>query len=177
MKAIPTTYREYVFRSRLEAKWARFFDLLGWNWEYEPFDCDGWIPDFALIGKDQMTLVEVKPISVFDSETAAKIDRADTEHEVLLVGIGLFPTADWFHGDLGIGWLREGSFGYLPADGGWDWNEARLIRDGNRWGFHHVTGSYNDRMGNVYWKDSRYAPTDVSALWAQASNTTQWFPK
>ena len=29
--AIPTTYSGVVFRSRLEARWAAFFDLCGWD--------------------------------------------------------------------------------------------------------------------------------------------------
>jgi hypothetical protein len=45
---IPTTYNGVQFRSRLEAKWAAFFDLLGWRWHYEPLDLDGWIPDFLI---------------------------------------------------------------------------------------------------------------------------------
>lgn len=39
--AIPTKYNGINFRSRLEAKWAAFFDLLEWNWEYEPCDFNG----------------------------------------------------------------------------------------------------------------------------------------
>jgi hypothetical protein len=31
-KAIPTRYRNTNFRSRLEAKWAAFFDIVGWRW-------------------------------------------------------------------------------------------------------------------------------------------------
>ena len=61
IKAIPTTYNHVQFRSRLEARWAAFFDLCGWEWDYEPFDLDGWAPDFMLKGKT-MALVEVKPI-------------------------------------------------------------------------------------------------------------------
>lgn len=43
----------YRFRSRLEARWAVFFQSLGVDWEYEPegFDLgpDGWyLPDFWL---------------------------------------------------------------------------------------------------------------------------------
>ena len=36
VQAIQTRYRGHFFRSRLEARWAVFFDALGWNWEYEP---------------------------------------------------------------------------------------------------------------------------------------------
>lgn len=57
--AIPTRYCGSLFRSRLEARWAAMFDLLGWQWEYEPIDLDGYIPDFII--NDGMRLVEVKP--------------------------------------------------------------------------------------------------------------------
>lgn len=30
---IPTTYQHTLFRSRLEARWAAFFDLVGWRFE------------------------------------------------------------------------------------------------------------------------------------------------
>lgn len=53
VKAIETKYNGYKFRSRLEARWAVFFDALGIPWEYEPegFDLgDGlfYLPDFRL---------------------------------------------------------------------------------------------------------------------------------
>ncbi|MCW2902303.1 MAG: hypothetical protein JWO67_4568 [Streptosporangiaceae bacterium] len=59
--AIPTKYRGCRFRSRLEARWAVFFDELGIGWLYEP---EGYIiggrrylPDFLL---ECGTWVEVK---------------------------------------------------------------------------------------------------------------------
>lgn len=58
--AIETRYQGYRFRSRLEARWAAFFDQLGWRWEYEPYDENGWIPDFLILGVKPL-LVEVKP--------------------------------------------------------------------------------------------------------------------
>lgn len=36
LKAIQTEYKGYLFRSRLEARWAVFLDSLGVKWEYEP---------------------------------------------------------------------------------------------------------------------------------------------
>lgn len=36
IRAIETKYKGYRFRSRLEARWAVFFDALGVQWEYEP---------------------------------------------------------------------------------------------------------------------------------------------
>ncbi len=48
--AIETEYGGIKFRSRLEARWAVFFDTLGWRWTYEPEGFQlpsGWyLPDF-----------------------------------------------------------------------------------------------------------------------------------
>jgi hypothetical protein len=52
MKAIPTIYSGYKFRSRLEARWACFFDALDVAYEYEPegYALDGinYLPDFRI---------------------------------------------------------------------------------------------------------------------------------
>lgn len=84
--AIETAYRGYMFRSRLEAKWAVFFDLCGWAWSYEPRDYGGWIPDFAL--GDSATLVEVKPFFHEDewSDAIKKIVDSGCREPVILLG-------------------------------------------------------------------------------------------
>lgn len=53
IKPIETPYKGYRFRSRLEARWAVFFDALNIKWEYEKegFDLgdgDYYLPDFWL---------------------------------------------------------------------------------------------------------------------------------
>ena len=67
IKAIETVYKGYRFRSRLEARWAVFFDALEIQWEYEPegFDLgkDGYyLPDFWLPTFGGGMYAEVKPI-------------------------------------------------------------------------------------------------------------------
>lgn len=65
IKAIPTEYNGVMFRSRLEATWAAFFDILKWDWEYEPFDLEGWSPDFLLKGAGGARIFcEVKPVEL-----------------------------------------------------------------------------------------------------------------
>lgn len=63
IKAIETVYNGYRFRSRLEARWAVFFDAAGIKYEYEPEGfTDGdlcYLPDFYL--PDHNVYVEVKP--------------------------------------------------------------------------------------------------------------------
>jgi hypothetical protein len=75
---IATTFNNRLFRSRLEARWAAFYDRLKWEWEYEPFDLEGWIPDFALYLGGQTYLVEVKPDDLWTPDQIAKARRALT---------------------------------------------------------------------------------------------------
>lgn len=63
IKPIETFYGGVRFRSRLEARWAVYFDAMGVTWEYEPEkfqlpDGRWYIPDFRLQGQ---VLIEVKP--------------------------------------------------------------------------------------------------------------------
>lgn len=61
-KVLPTEYSGVTFRSRLEARWAVFFDALGIKWEYEPeafaLPSGNYLPDFRLHG---IGYFEVKP--------------------------------------------------------------------------------------------------------------------
>lgn len=63
IKAIETVYKGYKFRSRLEARWAIFFEELGLGWQYEVegFDLPSgrYLPDFYL--PSQHCHVEIKP--------------------------------------------------------------------------------------------------------------------
>lgn len=71
LKPIETHYNGYRFRSRLEARWAVFFDTLGVKYEYEKegYDLgeagyylpDFWLPDFE-------TFVEIKGAEPTEAE-------------------------------------------------------------------------------------------------------------
>lgn len=76
IKPIETRYADHRFRSRLEARWAVFFDHLGIEWQYEP-ECyrvagKGYLPDFWL--PDLSLWVEVK--GVLDEATVMHLVRA-----------------------------------------------------------------------------------------------------
>lgn len=86
IKPIETFYHGHRFRSRLEARWAVFFDACGAEWEYEPegFDVgDGvlYLPDFRLYNvagrggptlwvevKGHMTAADARKIKLFVGE-------------------------------------------------------------------------------------------------------------
>lgn len=87
IEAKPTEYAGVLFRSKLEATWARFFDTLEIAWEYEPTRLDGWIPDF-LIG--EWWLAEVKPVPVTGAWAAQHppFAKAIREFDTVLLGDG-----------------------------------------------------------------------------------------
>lgn len=76
-----------TFRSRLEARWAVFFDTLGVPFSYEPegFDMDGlrYLPDFWL--PEQRLWIEVKPVkpSAIEIKKAALLAEG-TGHDVVV---------------------------------------------------------------------------------------------
>lgn len=93
VKAIETKYKGYRFRSRLEARWAVFFDALGVRWEYEPEGFElpsGWyLPDFLLTYADSYKVwAEVKPEGARLSELPELRDLCLATHQfvVLLAG-------------------------------------------------------------------------------------------
>lgn len=72
MLPIETNYNGILFRSRLEARWAMFFDLIQARWNYEPEGFtngdDSYLPDFVLYNvalRDESSplYIEIKPES------------------------------------------------------------------------------------------------------------------
>jgi hypothetical protein len=98
IQVIETKYKGYRFRSRLEARWAVFFDALGIRWEYEKegyelsriIENNGpetvyYLPDFYLPSLN--IWVEVKGAEISD-EDEIKVSRLayHTKMSVLVVG-------------------------------------------------------------------------------------------
>jgi len=96
IKAIQTEYRGYKFRSRLEARWAVFFDTVGVAWEYEPEgyhlgDLGCYLPDFFIQGNGHRgPYIEIKGTRPNDLE----IQKMDT----LCCGLGAYGAI--FYGDM-----------------------------------------------------------------------------
>lgn len=90
IKAIETRYAGCRFRSRLEARWAVYFDTLGIGWEYEKegFNLDGvfYLPDFWL--PQVQMWAEVKPVALTREEESKVCSLAEESgfHALMLVG-------------------------------------------------------------------------------------------
>lgn len=95
MTAIPTLYRGIKFRSRLESRWAAFFDEIGAKWDYEPqghavgdvaYLPDFWLPDVASRGRPGGLFVEIKPCMPSDAEKIkARMLAGATKRPVIVV--------------------------------------------------------------------------------------------
>lgn len=160
IKAHPTLYRDVQFRSRLEARWACFFDLAHWKWEYEPIDLEGWTPDFRvefpcshsecrtwINGKEMnygshTLLIEVKPYySIKEFEN----------HPCMLYGYG------------GLS-KEEGGAGRIPADASAAFG---INPEVTYWEMIHGAGGGSETI-------HRWVFDDVNKLWKAAGNLTQW---
>lgn len=103
IKVIQTYHLGYHFRSRLEARWAVFFDALGIKWEYEKEGYDlgslGWyLPDFYLPTLD--CFIEIKGKKATEIEQN-KCGRLSSISPVFLFDEGL--------GEGLRGWYSDGA--------------------------------------------------------------------
>jgi hypothetical protein len=82
IKAIETVYDNHRFRSRLEARWATFFNAAGIPYEYEPEGYDlgkvKYLPDFYL--PEQKCFVEVKGQKPIEEEIEKAELLAEQSH-------------------------------------------------------------------------------------------------
>ncbi|WP_143136945.1 hypothetical protein [Burkholderia ubonensis] len=196
IRAIPTVYNGVRFRSRLEAKWAAFFDFVGWKWEYEPRDLAGWIPDFrleALGAPNGELLIEVKPVRyemrIPDAIyfVPGKIISAAPSHELLIVGespcfnVGWGGAPNTEGGLIALGWMVERA--------GVEWVEeddeqadsfstAFMGFWSKGYGIRGQYGRWHDRISGLYEGNAaaEHPCSDIKKAWKDACNRVQWRP-
>lgn len=156
VSAFPTIYRGIRFRSRLEARWAAVFNVLGWPWRYEPpeIDLHYYIPDFILDWPCPM-LVEVKPM----------LSAAETD----VLALEKIEQSGWF--DLatpagrGRSALLVGAVLPLP-----------MPLEATPW--HVITHNCDcPNCGEEKPTAHQLTAPSLRHLWADAGNRTQWMPR
>lgn len=176
MQAIPTVYRGIQMRSRLEAKWAAFFDALKWSWEYEPLDLPGWIPDFYVNSPNfnRPLLIDVKPfVGKVERPTQIKIEQAlgAPLPEELRKGAP-YPTTDVWHEFYQKLEYYPMVIGLRPLRNGidvthWAWDDTVATS-----GEVYLGWLLEDDMG---WQLCHGAVKDeMLAAWRVATNAVQW---
>jgi hypothetical protein len=164
-KAHPTMYNGVQYRSRLEARWAAFFDLIGWQHEYEPIDLPGWSPDFRVVfpcGHSECSgshslLVEVKPffsLQQFKGHPCMRyLEGYDNET------VPKFSNFESFFNH-----IKETS---IPADSSAAFGANPEV---TYWSMGHGSGGGDQCLLN--WIQPGY-----SRLWSEAGNVVQWIAK
>lgn len=90
IKPLETLYAGRLFRSRTEARWAVFFDKMGFRWEYEKegYDLYGikYLPDFWLTDFNMFFEVKGKKPTEIELEKCQRL--ANKTKFKTLIGIG-----------------------------------------------------------------------------------------
>jgi hypothetical protein len=111
LKAIETVYRGIRFRSRLEARWAVFFDTLGIPYEYERegYDLGGtmYLPDFWLPKQDCYIEIKGSPPTDAEREKASLLASHSGKNVYLFSG-QIPEVVGWFQ-DL---FFEKDAYGY-----------------------------------------------------------------
>lgn len=185
-RSIPTWYAGNLFRSRLEARWAAFFDLLGWEWVYEPLDLDGYIPDFVLTNfKRGQLLVEVKPR--ITNAAMRRIEESGWAEDALVVGAYPVISGEGYDCGAYVGQLSQRSAPDPDTDADWCWGEGLLgcadfdddkdhVFCPNGFGLGHATAGYACYRCGGYDGNVVQTPDGLRALWGRASAAVQWQP-
>jgi len=150
IKSHPTEFSGVMFRSRLEARWAAFFELVGWSWQYEPIDLNGWSPDFRVefncghseCNGSHSLLVEVKPYYSIEQFTG---------HHCMLYPYGMSDGAV-------IPADSSAAFGNDPSVVWWEMS-------------HGAGGGVESDLAN--WIQD----VDIDLAWSHAGNLTQYKPQ
>lgn len=169
IEAKPTKYNRRLYRSRLEARWAAFFDLCKWKFEYEPFDLNGWTPDF-IIKEGTQVLVEVKPnLQFFETPKYLKaIEESKRKYELLLLENGPIESAHTCFGDgSALGHL----FDYNQSNGFAVLGSFHGQGGDGRIGFCHDHMGWEDRISGAY-NEGHFESVDkmVAEHWIEAGN-------
>lgn len=90
MRPIPTKYRGVTYRSRVEARWAVFFEAMGWaaTYEQEGLDLDGvwYLPDFWLPALGVYAEIKADAPTQEEAEKCQRLADASSRTVWLLAG-------------------------------------------------------------------------------------------
>lgn len=163
IKPIETRYAGCRFRSRLEARWAVFFDRIGIAWEYEPEgymigpegDQRPYLPDFWLPAKRQWVEVKGAPMTLEERQRSAHAavthpgwGLPNNGNGLMLLGqvprlmrdvLAFHPVLTFHKGDL----MRHYRSWSSPQPIDWDWTIVTAV-DGRGYELEGTTGVHSE---------------------------------
>lgn len=179
IQAIPTRYKGYHFRSRLEARWAVFMDALRvpWRYEYEGYilsDGSSYLPDFE-VHYDQPNLrffLEIKAKHPAEQELAkAKLLANDSGIQIFLYfgevtqpgpDLSKYITEDQLPPDMTTTqWFWDDKIGWWP-DTSWDCGTPPIWAIGRKpTGYSFHPGASGIKSDFLWWTECPYCQTFV----------------
>ena len=161
--------KNILFRSRIEAQWAYVFDVLGFQWEYEPFDLQGYIPDFILNYKDESLLIEIKgDCDIWGSflPHKEKIENSGWDGKFIILG-STYKYHDAYNTDDRL-WVNIGKIFDKGIEDDCvirqvNTHESVIWEIGGSWMYDILPGSWNISGKNHF-----------DEIWAFAKNASQW---
>jgi hypothetical protein len=156
--AIPTEYKGVKFRSRLEAKWAIFFDTLGIEWEYEPQGYEIGTGYDAHWPRYLFSDGETLPFQTRESaELHIKLAKEIVDKDITILDVSeplgsLDPNLEWYLPDF---WL-PGLEVWAEVKGQFGWEELRTAV--------RATDGFSKTLPNVGLKDLRDPRNTVAGL-------------
>lgn len=181
MKAIPTIGPSGIqFRSRIEAKWAYLFEALKWNWEYEPIDLEGYIPDFIItFPNNKQILVEVKgDMNIWENYKphVTKIVNSGWRGHFLIVGSTVRKAENTKGTNVGVG----GKISSVTHSEDYDFDNYIIRALDSGWIIGGDTNTYDLALGDPEndgrnWKRADPDSHDIfKDIWIDCQNRTQW---
>lgn len=141
IRVIETEYKGYLFRSRLEARWAVCLDALDipWRYELEGFELGAYryLPDFYLPGMALWVEIKGRPPIPAEFVKATLLAQQDKANAVLITWENFEPnTAQdnvlFWHDDNGVLYSQQGWRWLQAPETGWE--AAKRARFDNRRG-------------------------------------------
>ena len=170
-----------IFRSVLHAQWSFVFTELNWNWEYEPYDMNEYIPDFIVSFKNgnELLIKVKKTLNVWNKQKECdddikQIQNSGWKHKfIIVVGSVGFSDSDGVSFGIVGGFDDECGFYDLPgsvlelnnSDGSWAIiNESGDSDD-------YDMGLYNGKNLDHYTLRHTDTHTMFEEIWTESKNS------
>jgi hypothetical protein len=165
IKAIETVYNNYKFRSRLEARWAVFFDVLGIKYDYEKEGYDlgeegYYLPDFWLPSQSIFAEVKGDKDGFWKSADKSKVEKLSkiSGKNIVVLFSELCPFKTIFNGSDLSTFEGSNAIHYAIRENGWD---DGLVN----WGYcEKLNNFYPGFFGKTYAREYDLNPGDLRII-------------
>lgn len=178
MTGIPTIGpKEIQFRSKIEAQWAYLFESFKWKWEYEPYELNGYIPDFIIKMNEVQILIEIKGDNDIWKEYKPhlkKIRESGWKGNCIILG-STYKKSESHEGGISVGIFADKIDEIDEIDKIEKTDDIIIRYSGLDWDFGGEYGGHDLDFSVNYWKRlDEKGFEKFEKMWSIAKNLTQW---